>query len=509
MAGTELHTRDGATTPGGAAPRAGRSAWAALAVLVLPVLMISVDSTVLGFAVPFISEDLAPSSSQLLWIIDIYSFVLAGLLVTMGTLGDRIGRRRLLLIGTAGFGLASVLAAYAHTPAVLIGARALLGLAGATLMPSTLSIIRNLFADRQQRTLAIAVWGSAFAGGSALGPIVGGWLLEHFWWGSIFLINLPVTIALLIAGRLLLPESRDPRPGRYDLLSAGLSLAAMLPAVYGVKSMAENGVTPLGVGALLVGVALGVVFVRRQLRLKDPMLDMALFRNRTFSVAVSTNLMAVFALVGCLFFLTQYLQLVQGRSPLASGVLLLPGLACSVVASLLVVRLVRRFPLPVLITCGLLVAAAGYALVVTLGAGTPAGVMVAAFALIGSGIGIAETLTNDAILAAVPPERAGAASAISETAYELGAALGTALLGSVVMAVYRGRLAADVPESARETLGGAVDAARHLGGSAGGAVLSSAREAFASGMHVAALVGVVVVVAAAVMAGVLLRKQSR
>jgi MFS family permease len=252
--------------------RVGRRGWISLAVLVLPVLLISIDSTVLGFAVPAISEDLDPSSSQLLWIVDIYSFVLAGLLVTMGTLGDRIGRRRLLLIGTAGFGLASALAAYADTPAVLIAARALLGLAGATLMPSTLSLLRNIFTNRQQRTLAIAVWGSAFAGGAALGPIVGGWLLEHFWWGSIFLMNLPVMVVLLIIGRFLLPESKDPNPGRYDLPSAALSLGAMLPAVYGVKLLAEEGFSVTAFGAIAAGVLLGWMFVRRQLRLKDPML---------------------------------------------------------------------------------------------------------------------------------------------------------------------------------------------------------------------------------------------
>lgn len=494
--------------------RVGRRAWLSLAVLVLPVLLISVDSTVLGFAVPAISEDLAPSSAQLLWIIDIYSFVLAGLLVTMGTLGDRIGRRRLLLCGTVGFGIASVLAAYAHTPEVLIAARALLGLAGATLMPSTLSLLRNIFTERTQRTLAIAVWGSAFAGGSALGPILGGWLLAHFWWGSIFLLNLPVMAVLLIAGRLLLPESKDPAPGRYDLPSVLLSLLTMLPAIYGVKSLAENGPALLPLLAIVVGLGMGYVFVRRQLRLRDPMLDMSLFRRKAFSAAVGTNLMAVFALVGCLFFLTQYLQLVTGRSALASGVLLLPGLTVSVLASLVVVRLVRRFALSSLIRAGLLLAGIGYLLVMLLGRDTNVSVLVIAFVLIGTGIGLAETLTNDVIMAAVPPERSGAASAISETAYELGAALGTAILGSVLTTVYRGGLG-DVPgvpdkalHAARDTLGGAAEQSSALGGKAGARLLDSAMDAFVSGMHVAALGGALVVLYAAFQAGLLLRDKT-
>ncbi|MGI5121101.1 MFS transporter [Marinactinospora thermotolerans] len=497
------------------APKAGPREWAALAVLTLPVLLIAVDATVLGFAVPYLSEDLAPTGTQLLWIVDIYSFMLAGLLVTMGTLGDRIGRRRLLLIGSAGFGLASLAAAYASSPEMLIAARALLGLAGATLMPSTLSLIRNIFLDARQRLLAIAAWASMFSAGSALGPILGGWLLEHYRWGSVFLINLPVMLLILALTPLLVHESRDPSPGRYDLPSAALSLLAMLPLVYGVKKIAEGGPGLVPLAAIAFGLFLGYVFVRRQLRLDAPMIDVRLFRIRAFSVGVATNLMVVFALSASLFFLTQYLQIVQGISPLRAGVLLLPGLVLTIVAHFVAVALARRLSLGGVIVIGLSLTAVGFALLTRLPLDDGVVPVTIAFALIGAGVGLSDTLTNDAIMSAAPPSRAGAASAVSETAYELGGALGVAVLGSVLTAMYRSHLepVAGVPaavmDAARETLGGAVEAAGGLGGEAGAALMLAARTAFTDGIHVTSLIGMVIVAYAAVQAGFLLRGAGR
>lgn len=503
------------TTPGVThddAPRARARAWISLGVLVLPVLLISVDMTVLGFAVPHLSTDLGPSGTQLLWIVDIYSFMLAGLLVTMGTLGDRIGRRRLLLVGAFGFGVASLVAAFSTSPEMLIAARALLGIAGATLMPATLSLLRNIFLNRRQRLLAIAVWSSAFSAGAALGPVLGGWLLEHFWWGSVFLINLPVMMVTLVLGRTLLPESRDPNPGRYDLPSVALSMMALLAAVYGIKQLVAGDGVLLSVVALAVGISAGTFFVRRQLRLANPMLDVRLFVIRPFSVGVVTNLILTFALVGTLFSLTQYLQLVLGLSPMRAGLVLIPGMALTVVSGFVAVPLARRLPMGPLLMVGLFVATLG---LVLLGSMTPnTGVMLAvvAFILVGVGVGFSDTITNDAILASAPPERAGAASAISETAYELGAALGVAILGSILTAMYSTRLGAvpGVPDSAmadaRETLGAAVETAHALPVDVGDSLVSAAQSAFTSGLQVASIAGAVLVASAGVQAFLVLRR---
>ncbi|MBB6172710.1 DHA2 family multidrug resistance protein-like MFS transporter [Nocardiopsis mwathae] len=504
------------TTPGsGGTPKAGPRGWAALAVLTLPVLLISVDMTVLGFAVPHLSEDLSPTAGQLLWIVDIYGFVLAGLLVTMGSLGDRIGRRRLLMIGSAGFGAASLLAAFAPTPEILIAARALLGLAGATLMPSTLSLLRNIFLDPRQRLLAIAIWASGFSAGAALGPIIGGWLLEHYWWGSVFLINLPVMAVTLVTVPLLVRESRNPTPGRLDLASVALSMGAMLPAVYGVKKLAEHGLSVTAVGAFAIGVALGVAFVRRQLKLADPLIDVRLFAVRKFSVGVATNFMLVFAMVSSLFFLTQYLQLVLGINPMNAGLLLLPGLVLSVVLSFVAVVLARRLSLRAIIVIALAFIAAGYLSLTQAPTQGGALLVVVAFALICTGAGLAETLTNDAILSAAPPARAGSAAAVSETAYELGGALGVALLGSVLTAVYQFRLGdvagvpADAMGAARDTLGGAVISAESLPGDTGTALLDAARLAFTDGMHLTSVIATVLVIGAAIMAWTMLREPAK
>lgn len=497
------------------APRAGRRAWFGLAALMLPVLLVSIDNTVLSFAIPQLSQALSPSASQLLWIVDIYPLILAGLLVTMGTLGDRVGRRRLLLVGATGFGLVSVYAAFAGDATHLIAARALLGLFGATLMPSTLALLRNLFLDDNQRRLAIAIWASAFSAGSALGPIVGGWLLEHFWWGSIFLINVPVLVVLLVVAPFLLPESRNPGSARLDPLSVVLSVVSMLPFVFGIKKLASDGLNPLGVASLLLGVALGVLFVRRQTRSSSPLLEVGLFENRVFSASVLANFMAVFSISGLIFFVSQYLQLVLELSPMEAGLYLLPGAAATVAMGLAAVALARIAPIWLLIPVGLLLATLGYLLGTTLTGSSSVGVIVVIFVLVGGGAGLAETLTNDAILASVPPERAGAASGISETAYELGASLGVAILGSVLAAVYRTRLELPagldpaVADQARETLGGAVSAADGLPAGQADALLEAAKAAFAHGVDLTSAIGAVLAFLTAVVIGVALRAAHR
>ena len=518
MPGTPSPTVAASPAPGPATTtpvRAGRRAWLALVVLMLPVLLVSIDNTVLSFAVPQLSLALAPSSTQLLWIVDIYPLMLAGLLVTMGTLGDRVGRRRLLLLGAAGFGAVSVYAAFASDASHLIAARALLGVFGAMLMPSTLSLLRNLFIDDNQRRLAIAIWASAFSAGAALGPIVGGWLLEHFWWGSVFLLNVPVLIALLIAAPFLIPESRNPLAARLDLPSVGLSIATMLPVVFAVKTFATHGATPLALGSLATGMILGTLFVRRQVGRTDPLLDVRLFRDRIFSASVTANFMAIFAFSGLVFFVSQFLQLVLGLSPMTAGWYLLPGAISAVVMGLGAVALAKVAPMWVLVPAGLLLAAAGYLLGMTITGSSSVGVIVALFVLVGGGAGLAETLTNDAILASVPPERAGAASGISETAYELGASLGVAVLGSVLAVFYRTRL--ELPagldpataDAAQQTLGGAVHAAEGLPAELAAPLLDAARDAFSQGVVATSAIGLVLMVVAALGVGLALRSHTR
>lgn len=488
--------------------------WLALVALVLPVLLISVDATILGFAVPTLSAELGTTSTQLLWVVDIYSFLLAGLLVLMGTLGDRIGRRRLLLIGALSFGAASVLAAYSTSAEMLITARAMLGVGGATLMPSTLSLLRNVFLDRRERQTAIAVWAAAFAAGAGLGPVLGGVLLEHFWWGSIFLINVPIMLLLLVLGPVLLPESKDPAPGPFDASSALLALVATLSFVYGVKRFSEQGLEWFAALWLLAGIVTGARFVARQRRLRHPMINLGLFEHRPFTVSVATNLLAVFALVGLMFFVPQYLQMVHGLRPIEAGLWMLPAAVSSVLGSLAAAALARRVKLAHLIGAGLLLAALGYGAVTQYTTDSTLALVLLSGGLVGAGVGLAETLTNDVIVATAPPEQAGAASAISETAYELGGAMGIAVLGSVASAVYRGELdetlppglPAEVGEAARETLGGALLAGEQLPTETGAAVVTAAQEAFLSGMQLAAVIAAVLVACAAVQAAVLLRR---
>ncbi|GGN95529.1 MFS transporter [Actinoplanes lobatus] len=477
-----------------------RRRWAALAVLAAAVLLLSIDNTVLALAVPALTADLSPTAEQVLWIGDVYSLALAGLLVLMGNLADRFGRKRVLLLGSAGFGLVSLLAAFASSAEQLIAARLLLGVAGATLMPATLSLIRNIFPDDTERARAIAIWSTAFGAGSAIGPLVGGLLLEHLWWGSVFLINVPVMILILVAGWLLLPESRDPGPGRFDVLSAVLSMAAIVPLVYAIKHVAGHGPDTVTVGCVLAGVTAGVLFVRRQRRLEQPMLDVDLFRNPAFSGAVAANMIAIFALTGLLFFFSQYLQLAKGHSPMEAGLAELPATIASIVVVGVVGVSAARLGQGRAIALGLTLAAAGLALVAAAARG-PYLWLGLALVAIGLGIGLAMTLTGDAIVSAAPPRKAGSVSAISEAAIELGVVLGIAVLGSLASLVYRSRveipagLSASDAAEVRDSLGSAL---RVLGPDS--PVADGAREAFIGGMQVTSVVAAVSTLAAAVLA---------
>jgi DHA2 family multidrug resistance protein-like MFS transporter len=486
-----------------AAPRAGKREWIGLAVIALPCVLYSMDLTVLNLAVPHLSADLKPSSAQLLWIIDIYGFLLAGSLITMGTLGDRIGRRRLLLIGAVAFGIASVVAALSTSAEMLIAARALLGVAGGTLAPSTLSLIRNMFLDPKQRTFAIGVWVTSFSVGAAIGPLLGGILLERFWWGSAFLLGVPVMVVLLVAGPFLLPEFRDPDAGRLDLRSSALSLAAVLPVIYGLKQIAQDGLGWLPIVPIVVGLFLGAMFLRRQRRLADPLIDVRLFRMPAFSASLAINILNFFIGFGALLFIAQYLQLVLGHSPLEAGLWMLPWSGGFIVGALVTPVIVRRFRPSSVIAGGMVLAAAGFGIMTQVGGASGLAILVTGTVVFSLGLAAVTLLTTDLIIGTAPPERAGAASGISETSAEFGGALGIAILGSIGTAVYRSEVADAIPgsvppqaaEVARDTLGGAVVAAGELSDRLGGALLDAARASFTEGLQVAAAISAAIALA--------------
>jgi DHA2 family multidrug resistance protein-like MFS transporter len=493
--------------------RATRREWIGLAVIALPCLLYAMDLTVLTLALPSLSADLHPSSTELLWIVDIYGFLVAGFLMTMGTLGDRIGRRRLLLIGAAAFGGASVVAAFSSSPEMLIASRALLGIAGATLAPSTLSLIRNMFEDDHQRTVAIGIWVTSFSAGAAIGPLVGGVLLESFHWGSVFLLAVPVMALLLAIGPRLLPEYKDPDPRPLDLASAALSLVAVLAVIYGVKAVARDGVGFAGIAPITAGIALGAVFIDRQRRLADPMIDLGLFRRPAFSLALGANTLAFAVVFGLDVLVAQYLQLVLGYSPLEAGLWSVPGAAAFVIGSQLTPPIAARVRPPVAMLGGIVVAILGVALLTQASAADGPGLLVAGLVILSLGLAPLFTLAADLAVGSAPPERAGAAAGISETSSELGGALGLAILGTVGSAVYRGHAADTIPTtihgdaaaSASDTLGGAVAVAAQLPPLPAAHLLEAAREAFTQGLQVAATVSGLLMVAAAVIVARLLR----
>ncbi|WP_238385358.1 MFS transporter [Nesterenkonia muleiensis] len=486
-----------------------------MAVLTLPVILTSMDITILHVAIPTISRELAPSSSQMLWILDVYGFLLAGLLILMGNIGNRIGRRRILMIGGVVYVAAAMLTAFAPNPEVLIAGRALMGLGGATLIPSTLSLVRNMFPDSAERTHAIGIWTASTSGGIALGPIVGGLLLEAFWWGSVFLIHAPIIVLFLIATPLLVPEYKNRASARLDLFSVGLSFAAILPSVWAIKTAAEELAMTLQTWAALgVGLLAGAIFLFRQGRISQPLVDVSLFANPRFTGAVLGAGLAMFGLVGVMFYFAQYLQLVAGLSPLIAGVAILPivvGVGSMAVLSSL---LVRRFGYPRVFGAGAAVAAAG----ILVFSRTPAdgGLVLAiiASAFIGAGIAPMATLTTDIVVGTAPPRRSGAAAALEETAAEFGSALGIAVLGTIGTVVYRSRILDgvpdDIPEEATEALssnlGAALGVAEQLSGDAAEHLTALAQQSFVDGLGAATIVGSCILLVAAVICPILIHR---
>ncbi|MFB4197245.1 MFS transporter [Streptomyces carpaticus] len=485
--------------------RAGGREWIGLALLALPTMLLGLDVTALYLVVPSLAADLDPTATEMLWIMDAYGFFIAGFLITMGNLGDRIGRRRLLMIGVTAFGAASVFAAFAPSALWLIVARALLGVAGATLMPSTLSLISTMFPHARQRALAIGVWATMFALGMAAGPVVGGALVAGFWWGAVFLVAVPVALLVLAAAPALLPEYRTPG-GRLDLPSVGLSLAAMLPVIYAIKHAAAHGIDLQAAAALLVGGGAAVVFVRRQRNLSEPLLDITLFGSRAFSAALAVMLIGLAGFGGAMFLVTQYLQLVEDLSPTTAGLWMGPPALAMLIGAIGAPLLAARTAPGVIMSATMALSLSGYVLLALAGTGGKLSV-VTGFAFVYLGLGVIAALGTDIVVGAAPAEKSGSAAALSETVQELGIAAGVALLGSLTTAIYRSRaeappgLSPSAADTYRDSLSGASSLAHRLPAGA----LDPARAAFTGGLNTAAAVAGTAVLAAALVCFTTLR----
>lgn len=491
--------------------RATPREWIGLAALALPCIIYAMDLTVLNLAVPSLSEDLKPTAAQLLWIVDVYGFLAAGSLLVMGTLGDRIGRRKLLLIGSASFGLLSLLAAFARSAEMLILARGLLGIAGATMAPSTLSLISNMFRDQREKTFAVSIWVASFSLGGAMGPVIGGVLITHFWWGAVFLAPIPVMALLLIVGPKLLPEHRNPDAGRLDLLSAALSLAAVLPIIYGVKSAAEGGSLAWAASAVALGLMFGVLFVRRQLNLADPLLDLRLFERPALTAALAINVLDFLVGFGILVLVAQYLQLVLGLAALQAGLWGVPTGLGFVVGSLLTSPMLKLMRPAYVLGLGLVLSAAGLALMAHAGAAHSLILMTLGNTLFAVGSAPCTTVVADIVVSSAPQEQSGAASALSETASEFGGALGIALLGSLATVLYRtalsGMMPKGIPVGAMETALRGLGAASNLASTpGGGALLSVARNAYTSAVDITFATGSGITLLTAVIAVAMFRR---
>ncbi|MEV0401533.1 MFS transporter [Actinoallomurus sp. NPDC050550] len=494
-------------------PTAGRAEWTGLLVLALATLVLSLDLSVLSLALPHLAEDLGASGIQQLWIMDIYGFMTAGFLITMGTVGDRVGRRRLLMIGTAVFAVASVAAAYSQSPEALIAARAVMGLAAATVMPSGMALIATMFVNPVQRGMAISSWMSCFMIGMLLGPVVGGIMLHFFWWGSVFLIGVPVVLVLLVVAPRVLPESRSDQAGRIDPLSVVLSLGAVLGVAYGFKRLAVDGWEALPIGIVVAGLLLGALFVYRQHRMDVPLLDLSLFGIPAFAVSLVLGLLGGAVQGGSAFMVNLHLQMVEGLSPLKTGLWLLPTFLAMILGLMMGPGIAQKVKPGYVISAGLPIAAVGYVLLTQVGAHGGLALVLIGFAVTLFGVGIPMGLGTGLGMSTAPPQKVGAASSLMQTCNELGVAVGIALLGSIGTAVYRSDLGGKLPDGlpkqahdgAMQSIAGAVNVAKSIPGKVGDDVLRASREAFTSGLHTVAIVAAVVMVCLAVVTGTVLR----
>jgi len=481
--------------------------WVVLGVMCLSLLLIVMDNTIINVAIPTLQRDLGASTSQLQWVVDSYILVFAGLLLTMGALGDRFGRRGALSIGLAVMGAASVLSSFADSADQLIATRAIMGIGGALIMPATLSIITNVFTDRKERAQAIALWSATAGAAIAIGPVTGGWLLEHFWWGSVFLVNVPVIVVALVLGRLYVPTSRDPAAPPVDLPGALLSIVGLVLLVWAIIEGAHGWTEPLVIGAFAMSAVLLGAFVWWERHTSTPMLDVTFFQNARFSAASGALVLTFFAMLGSLFLLTQFMQSVMGYSALETGVRLLPMAAAQMVIAPLSAKLVERVGTKVIVTTGLVTAAIGLLLGSRLSAGATYGDVVVALVILAAGLAMVMPPATESIMGSLPPAKAGVGSAVNDTTREIGAALGVAVLGSVMSSTYRPRVTEaisgfPVPDEAAHAItdqvGAAMGIADEIGGEPGRLLADAASSGFADGMGVAFVIGAVALLVGAV-----------
>lgn len=490
--------------------RVHQQRWWTLAAMCLSLLLVAIDNTILNVALPTLARELDASSSQLQWIVDGYVLVFAGLLLLGGTLGDRFGRRRALVAGLLVFAVASLAAAHADSSTALVVCRGLMGAGAALVMPATLSIITTTFRDPTERARAIGVWSGAAGLGVALGPVSGGWLLEHFWWGSAFLVNVPVIAVALLAAATVVPESRDDNAPRIDVIGAALSIAALVSLLWAIIEAPHYGWTStstlvaFGGGAVLLG-----AFIAWERRVEHPLLDVEFFSDRRFSASSAAIALVFFSLLGSMFLVTQYMQIVLGYSAFESGVRYLPLAATMLLVAPVAPRLAERFGTKAVVATGLGIVACGMLMLARIGAGSDYGDLVQSQVVLAFGMALSTAPATEAIMGSLPRAKAGVGSAVNDTTRELGGALGIAVLGSLFASHYAARLRpdvddlpADIGDAAVDSVAGAAEIAAEIGGAAGDALLISATQAFVDGLQLAATVGAATALVGAVVAAV-------
>jgi len=505
------------TTAAQSLPQADPRRWVVLGVMCLSLLLIVMDNTIVNVALPTLQRDLGASTSELQWVVDAYILVFAGLLLTMGALGDRFGRRGALSVGLAIMGVASILSSFAGSADHLIATRALMGVGGALIMPATLSIITNVFTNRKERSQAIAIWAATAGLAVAIGPVTGGWLLEHFWWGSVFLVNVPVVVVALVLGRLYVPTSRDPAAPPLDLPGAALSIAGLVTLVWAIIEGPQGWTDPAVLGAFAVAAVLLGAFVAWERHTPAPMLDTNFFRNPRFSAASGALMLTFFAMFGSLFLLTQFLQSVLGYTALETGVRLLPMAAVQMVVAPMSARIVERVGSKIVVAAGLSIGAVGLLMASRLTAEASYGQIVASLVVLAVGLALVMPPATESIMGSLPRAKAGVGSAVNDTTREIGGALGVAVLGSVMSSTYRPRVSdaiagAPIPaEQARaitDQIGAAMEAAARVGGEPGRVLADVASKGFADGMSIAFVIGAAALALGAVIVGLYLPARS-